>query len=94
MFTFPAELTIANAEQFKEALLAYQSEESNFSINDEAVVKIDTIGVQLIIVTLNYLLSLNKTIEWQCKSPVVRESIAKLGVKDPMVLQFLDAQGN
>ena len=91
MFQLPAEITIAKAEAFKSALLTYIENQEHIVIDDTSVEKIDTIGVQLLLAMVTYLASINKTIEWQCASTLIKESITKLGISDPILMQYIDA---
>ncbi|WP_448556634.1 STAS domain-containing protein [Thalassotalea montiporae] len=91
MFKLPAELTIAKAEEFKQLLMEYAENHDDIVIDDSAVEKIDTIGVQLILSMVTYLTSIHKSIEWQCTASVIKESIEKLGIKDSILLQYVNA---
>lgn len=90
MFQLPAEITIAKAEDFKSSLLEYIADQDKIEIDDSSVERIDTIGVQLLLSMVTYLVSINKSIEWQCASPIIKESILKLGINDPILTQFID----
>lgn len=90
MFQLPADITIAKAEQFKSSLLDYIESQDNIVIDDTQVEKIDTIGVQLLLSMVTYLISINKSIEWQCASPLIKESVSKLGITDPILTQYID----
>jgi len=90
MFKLPADLTIAKAGEFKRLLMDYIEEHDDIAIDDSAVEKIDTIGVQLLLAMASHLASINKTIEWQCQAEIIKESIVKLGIDDPILSQYLD----
>ena len=89
MFKLPAEITIAKAEEFKQLLMEYAEDHDSIEIDDSAVEKIDTIGVQLILSMVTYLTSINKSIDWTCSAQVIKESIEKLGVKDSILVQYM-----
>ncbi|NMP31372.1 STAS domain-containing protein [Thalassotalea sp. M1531] len=90
MFKLPAELTIAKAEAFKQILMEYVADHDSIVIDDSEVEKIDTIGVQLLIAMITYLISINKNIEWQCKAEIIKESVIKLGINEPILSQYFD----
>lgn len=91
MFKLPAEITIAKAEEFKQLLMDYAENHDSIEIDDSAVEKIDTIGVQLILSMVTYLTSIHKSIDWQCSAPIIKESVEKLGIKDSILLQYVNA---
>ncbi|REL26578.1 STAS domain-containing protein [Thalassotalea euphylliae] len=91
MFKLPAEITIAKAEEFKQLLMDYAENHDSIEIDDSAVEKIDTIGVQLILSMVTYLTSIHKSIDWQCSTPIIKEGVEKLGIKDSILLQYVNA---
>ena len=90
MFHLPEELTIAKAEAFKSSLLDYISEHDNIDIEDSKVSKIDTIGCQLLLAMVTHLAAQNKTITWHCKSSLIKDSLNKLGIDEPILSQHVE----
>lgn len=92
MFKLPADITIAKAESIKQTFMEYCEEHDTILIDDSGVEKIDTIGVQLLLAMVTYLASVNKSIEWQCNADIVKESVNKLGINEPILSQYLNLQ--
>ncbi|MFD2166499.1 lipid asymmetry maintenance protein MlaB [Thalassotalea euphylliae] len=90
MFHLPEELTIAKAEAFKSSLFDYMSDNDNIEIEDANVVKIDTIGCQLLLAMVTHLAAQNKTITWHCTSSLIKDSLNKLGINEPILSQYLE----
>jgi len=85
----PAELTIAQVESFKLHTLDIIDNHNDFLLDDSAIVRIDTTGLQLIIAIVTHILSLNKSLNWQCNANCIKESIKQLGVNEPILNQYL-----
>ena len=87
----PAELTIAHVESCKSAMMQYIEEHDTLSFDDSEVKRVDTIGIQFLLAVVIYIASQNKELTWQCKSPMIKESIAQLGIEDAILVQYISA---
>ena len=86
---FPTELTISYAEQFKSEVIDIVNANNELSVDDSELVRIDTTGLQLIIAMITYILSVNKSLNWQCHAACINESVKQLGVNEPMLNKHL-----
>lgn len=87
----PAELTIVQVEEFKQTLLEIIENHDTLTIDDNDLERIDTIGLQLLLATVTYISSKSKTLHWHSQSHTIKESIKKLGLKDAIFTQYLNA---
>jgi len=87
----PTDLTIAQAEEFKLGVIELIEKNQEIVIDDSALIRIDTTGVQLILAIITHIISLNKKINWQCKSACIKESFKQLGINDPIINQYIQA---
>ncbi len=86
---FPTELTISYAEQFKSEVIDIINANNELLVDDSELVRIDTTGLQLIIAIITYILSVNKSLNWQCHAACINESVKQLGVNEPMLNKHL-----
>lgn len=86
---FPTELTISYAEQFKSEVIDIINANNELLVDDSELVRIDTTGLQLIIAMITYILSVNKSLNWQCHAACINESVKQLGVNEPMLNKHL-----
>lgn len=91
MFKFPCDITIAKAESFKQSALEYIDEHDAIVFDDSEVIKIDTIGAQLLLSLVVFITTQNKSLNWQHSSEIVKETMVKLGINDPMLTQYLNS---
>jgi len=91
LFKLPTELTIAQVESCKSALMQYINENETLSFDDSDVKKIDTIGVQFLLAVVIYIASQNKELTWQCQSSMIKESISQLGINETILIQYISA---
>lgn len=79
----PADLSISQLEEARNTLLE-QVEQidtvQQIKITDHNIIKIDTVGVQMLLALLRSLISKNLSIEWQISSAILIESIKQLGL--------------
>ena len=85
----PSELTIVQAEEVKNQLLTAINEHDEVSIDDSQLVRIDTLGLQLLLAFVIHVTSKNKQLNWQCQSNVIKESVKQLGINDPILNKFI-----
>ena len=90
VLTLPAELTIAQTQQCKDDILALIEEHDTIAIDDSKLVRIDTLGIQLLLAIVTQLASLNKQLQWHCQSPVIQACVKQLGVNEPILNQYVD----
>lgn len=91
LFKLPAELTIAQVESCKSTLMQYINENETLSFDDSDVKRVDTIGVQFLLAVVIYIASQNKNLNWQCQSPMIKESINQLGINETILIQYISA---
>lgn len=89
MFKLPAELTIAHVETCRVSLLEQIEQSQEITISDEDVVRIDTVGVQLLLSLVTYLSLQNKILHWQSTSKTVQQGIEQLGIVEPLLDKHL-----
>jgi len=87
----PTELTIAQVEEFKLHAIELIDSHQEISIDDSAIVRIDTTGLQLVLAIVTHILSLNKNLKWQCNAACIKESIKQLGINEPILNQYIQA---
>lgn len=85
MFKLPAELTIAHVEACRASLLELIEQAQEITLSDEDVVRIDTVGVQLILSIVTYLSLQNKTLHWCSSSKAVQHGFEQLGISEPLL---------
>jgi anti-anti-sigma regulatory factor len=90
MFKLPPELTIAKVEEFKLHLLEFIAKNDEINIDDSEVNRIDTIGIQLLLTTIIYISTQNKTLIWKSKSDIINQSFKQLGINDPIINQYFN----
>lgn len=78
--SLPAELTIAQVDEYKATLLDEIVDKNQLIIGDSELIKIDTIGVQFLLSFLNTLISSDISYQWDSQSQVLQESIKQLGL--------------
>jgi len=91
LFKLPTELTIAHVESCKSSMMQYINENETLSFDDSDVKRVDTIGVQFLLAVVIYIASQNKELSWQCQSPMIKESVTKLGVNETILIQYISA---
>jgi len=91
MFTLPEQLTIAYVDDCKTSLLAEIQHQDIIEFDDSNVQCIDTVGVQLLLATVNYIKSQNKQLIWQSQSQVIKEGVKQLGLNDAVLNQSLSS---
>ncbi len=91
MFKLPAELTIAHVEECKNQIILLIDQSQNISIDDSDVMRIDTVGIQLLLAIVTYISLQNKTLAWQLNSSVIRNGISQLGLDDSILHQYFVA---
>ena len=91
MFKLPAELTIVKAEECKSQFIEYVEQHSEISLDDSDVSRVDTVGVQLLLAIVTYVVSQNKPLNWQNQSSIIKQSIKQLGLNEEILNQYIDA---
>lgn len=90
MFTLPSQLTITQIEECKASLLTCIDENQTITLNSDDVEKIDTLGVQLLLAAITYILSQNKELIWLCNSSVIENGIKQLGLNEALLNQYIN----
>jgi anti-anti-sigma regulatory factor len=90
LYVLPAELTIAHVEQCREALMQLVESHDVIALDDSNLARIDTLGIQLLLSLVIHLSSQNKTLEWQCHSEIIKQSIKQLGIDEPILNQYMN----
>ena len=87
----PAELTIAQVEECKSKILQQVENSDVILLDDSEVVRIDTVGIQLLLALVTHVSAQNKELQWQSCSPVIQESVKQLGLDEAILSQYLQA---
>jgi anti-anti-sigma regulatory factor len=85
----PVELTIVQAEDVRNHILIEVEQHEEIHFDDSELVRIDTIGLQLLLASVIHIKSKNKALHWHCQSNVIKESIKQLGIDEPILNQYL-----
>jgi anti-anti-sigma regulatory factor len=91
MFKLPAQLTIAQVSDCKVKLLIEIDENDVISFDDSELTHIDTVGVQLLLAAVTYIVANNKELIWSSTSSVIQKSVKKLGINEAILNQYLNA---
>jgi len=89
MLTLPEDLLITQVSEFKELILEYVQSHDIICIDDSQVKRVDTIGIQLLLAIVTHIVALKKEIQWPAQSEIIKESLHKLGVNEPILNQYL-----
>ena len=89
MIKLPAELTIAHLQDARASILSEIENSDVIDVDDSDVVRVDTLGIQFILSFINYIAAQNKQLNWQISSPLIKESISQLGIKDIALEPYL-----
>lgn len=85
----PDDLTIAHVDVFKNQVLADIVDIDDIVITDKQLKKIDTVGVQLLLLLINQILSQKKSLTWQIHASILIESIKQLGLENSDFQNYL-----
>lgn len=85
----PAELTIAKVDECKSNIIKAVAEENTIIIDDSDVVRIDTVGIQMLLAAVTYIAAQNKELQWKSASTAIQESTKLLGLNEPILNQYL-----
>ncbi len=91
MFKLPAELTIVQAEDCKAQFIAFANKHDDITLDDSDVIRVDTVGVQLLLSLLSYAVSQNKQLHWENQSSIISQSVKQLGINEEILNQYLNA---
>lgn len=89
MIKFPSELTITQVDEYRLEITPIIDENPIITLDDSALVRIDTIGVQFILAVVTYILAQGKELKWQSTSSIFHESILQLGIKEAILQDYL-----
>jgi len=89
MLKLPAELTIAQVDDCKSEILKAVDESELIVFDDSEVVRIDTVGIQMLLAAVTYIASQNKELQWQSTSSAIQESVKALGLNEPILNQYI-----
>ena len=81
-FVLPNDLTISHLPSFKSDVTELIAGSENITFIDKSLNKIDTVGVQLLLVVINEIITQKKTFTWQINSETLRDSIKQLGLEN------------
>ena len=85
----PDDLSISQVEEYKHQVITQIENFNKVTINDKCIVKIDTVGVQLLLALIHYFLLKGVEIEWQINSSILIESIKQLGLEHSELGNYL-----
>ena len=91
VYVLPAELTIAQVETCKESIMDLVKQHDAIGLDDSKLVRIDTLGIQLLLGLVIHISSLNKQLDWQSDSVIIKQSIKQLGITEPILNQYINA---
>ncbi len=86
----PDDLSIACVEEYKHQVISQFGNATKVTINDEKLIKIDTVGVQLLLAMIHHLLAKGIEVEWQIRSSILVESIKQLGLASSELSRYLN----
>ena len=86
----PDDLSIACVEEYKHHVISQFGNAIKVTINDEKLIKIDTVGVQLLLAMIHHLLAKGIEVEWQIRSSILVESIKQLGLASSELSRYLN----
>ncbi len=89
MLKLPAELTIAKVDECKSNIIKAVEEHNIIIFDDSDVVRIDTVGIQMLLAAVTFIAAQNKELQWQSSSSAIQESIKLLGINEPILNQYL-----
>ena len=89
MFTLPEKLTISHVDDCKASLLIEIQHQDVIEIDDSNVQQIDTLGIQLLLAAVKFIISQNKQLIWQPQSLVIKQGIKRLGINEAVLNQYL-----
>ncbi|GHB74372.1 hypothetical protein GCM10008107_24710 [Psychrosphaera saromensis] len=81
-FELPNDLTISHLSAFKSKVTELIENSEHITFTDKSLNKIDTVGVQLLLVVMNELITQKKTFTWQINSEILQKSIKQLGLEN------------
>lgn len=85
--TLPDSLTIHQIdEHFTQLLEQLNIADESIELNGAAVESIDTSGLQAVLALIRHAQSKDNQISWQSSSDVLKQSAAKLGLSEAMLL--------
>lgn len=85
----PAELTIVQVGECKSKILQAVENSDVILLDDSDVVRIDTVGIQLLLALVTHVSAQNKELKWQSSSSVIQESVKQLGLDEAILNQYL-----
>jgi len=81
-FELPDDLTISHLSTFKSNVTELIEKSDDITFTDKSLNKIDTVGVQLLLVAINEIITKKKTLTWQISSETLQDSIKQLGLEN------------
>ena len=69
MIKLPNELTITQVDEYRLEIQPIIDENSTITIDDSALARVDTIGVQFILAVITYILAQGKELKWELNIP-------------------------
>lgn len=90
MYKLPHKLTISVVEKCKSDLIQLVNNNDVIEIDDTDVVRVDTVGIQLLLAFATYVATQNKKLNWQCQSIVLQNNFISLGFSEAIVDQYLN----
>ena len=86
ILSLPSELSIDNISEYKELLIEHlENSASLITLDGSKLCRVDTAGVQLLVVFIKQVLANGKKIEWQSCSEALQSTAAQLGLKQQLL---------
>ncbi len=86
-FDLPATMTISSVEALHEAMEPIVLQGCDVVVNGQAVEKIDTAGLQLVLAFKTAMTRQNVNFSWSACSDLLRESAQQLGLSQALTLE-------
>lgn len=89
MFKLPSALTIVQVDECKTQFLDYVEKNQELAFDDSELTRVDTVGIQLILTMVIHIASKKKHLNWQVSASVIGQSVAQLGINEPILNQYM-----
>jgi len=82
----PNELSIENVSEYKDALIEHlETSSSVITVDGSGLSRVDTAGVQLLVVFVRQIIANGKKVQWQGCSDALQSTAAQLGLKQQLL---------
>lgn len=86
ILSLPNELSIDNISEYKDLLIEHlETSSSVITLDGSKLVRVDTAGVQLLVVFVRQVIANGKQVEWQSCSDALQSTAEQLGLKQQLL---------